>query len=380
MGAGDVLWMIAIVGGAAYLLYRSVWKGKGRCQGCSNLGCSRRALAVPGALLGCLLAPAAPLRAAAPVVPFDVASPMRSEAEIYHTPVEKTTAGRGSRVTTQIAISGLLEVEASFDDSGSGLTLATAQLSLDVKIDEHRGGTLVLLAEDGGAPAVDEATIDLAAGRWSARAGLQLLPFGRFNSHFISDPLTLELGETKETALLVGLAVEPFALSAFVFGGDARGYGDEERIEDWGAALTAAPAEGIEFGVSCLSDLADGGAGLFADAGNVYRERVAGWSAFAAAALGPVKLSAEVLGALERFAAADGGGRPEAWNVEVAYDPAKRVEVAIRHEWGRDLPGGVERRLGAVASWSPMEQVSLAAELLRAGSEYAFSARLALEF
>jgi hypothetical protein len=42
MGIVDGLWMVAIVGGAGALLYRSIWKSKGRCSGCDNAGCSRR--------------------------------------------------------------------------------------------------------------------------------------------------------------------------------------------------------------------------------------------------------------------------------------------------------------------------------------------------
>lgn len=177
-----------------------------------------------------------------------------------------------------------------------------------MRIDENFGRTLVLFAEDGGDPAVDEATIDYITGRWSARAGRQLLPFGRFNSHFATDPLTMEPGETKEMAIL------------------------GEVTSDWFA------------------------------------------------------LSAEALGAVESFTSADGGGRPTAWNVEVAHDPTPSVEFALRYEVGRDLPESVERRYVAVASWSPQEHVSITVEFLRAesgeggGEENVVTARLALEF
>ncbi len=38
----DVIWMAMIVGGALYLLYRSVWKKKGHCGGCSSSSCGMR--------------------------------------------------------------------------------------------------------------------------------------------------------------------------------------------------------------------------------------------------------------------------------------------------------------------------------------------------
>ena len=38
MGINDVVWMVVILGGASWLLYRSLWKKKGTCHGCSS-GC-----------------------------------------------------------------------------------------------------------------------------------------------------------------------------------------------------------------------------------------------------------------------------------------------------------------------------------------------------
>jgi hypothetical protein len=39
MGFIDIALMIVIAGGALYLLYRSVWKKKGHCQGCDSGSC-----------------------------------------------------------------------------------------------------------------------------------------------------------------------------------------------------------------------------------------------------------------------------------------------------------------------------------------------------
>jgi len=40
MGLKDLLIAGVILIGAAYLLYRSLWKKKGHCQGCSDGSCS----------------------------------------------------------------------------------------------------------------------------------------------------------------------------------------------------------------------------------------------------------------------------------------------------------------------------------------------------
>ncbi|KAA0892129.1 FeoB-associated Cys-rich membrane protein [Oryzomonas rubra] len=39
MGAFDIVLMIAILAGAAWLLYSSLWKKKGHCPGCDGGSC-----------------------------------------------------------------------------------------------------------------------------------------------------------------------------------------------------------------------------------------------------------------------------------------------------------------------------------------------------
>jgi len=38
MGIVDIVLIVPIVGGAVYLLYRSIWKKKGYCHGCDSSG------------------------------------------------------------------------------------------------------------------------------------------------------------------------------------------------------------------------------------------------------------------------------------------------------------------------------------------------------
>lgn len=39
MGFSDIVWITLIIGGTVYLLYRSVWKKNGHCQGCESGTC-----------------------------------------------------------------------------------------------------------------------------------------------------------------------------------------------------------------------------------------------------------------------------------------------------------------------------------------------------
>ncbi|MBM4306517.1 MAG: FeoB-associated Cys-rich membrane protein [Deltaproteobacteria bacterium] len=38
----DIVWMAAIIAGALYLLYRSLWKKKGACSGCGGGQCESK--------------------------------------------------------------------------------------------------------------------------------------------------------------------------------------------------------------------------------------------------------------------------------------------------------------------------------------------------
>jgi hypothetical protein len=42
MGFVDIALMAVIISGAVYLLYRSLWKKKGHCQGCESGACTTK--------------------------------------------------------------------------------------------------------------------------------------------------------------------------------------------------------------------------------------------------------------------------------------------------------------------------------------------------
>ena len=259
----------------------------------------------------------------------------------------------------RLTISGLIEVEGAAgkvknsdgsSDSVSDLALATAQLGFEGRVNEQVGGNIILLFEEGGETEIeiDEAAIRLEQGRGSLQVGRLYLPFGAYNSHFISDPLTLELGETRQTALVLGYEQELFTLSAFVFNGSEDKIGRDDHVNDGGVSLTLTPAEGITVGAGYLSDLAESGAGLLGGTG--YSRQVAGWNAFVHLEHGPFAVEAEYLAAVRAFAAADlnadfagNSARPQTLNLEVAYSAAENVELALRYAMSKEFAGQPEK-------------------------------------
>ncbi|MDX9710637.1 MAG: LbtU family siderophore porin [Trichloromonas sp.] len=267
---------------------------------------------------------------------------------------------------------GLLELEGIWEkpeggDESSDLTLATAQVQLEVEINENIGGHIVFLYEEvegeDDTVEVDEALIHLthpfavAGGRIGIYGGKMYVPFGMFNSRFVSDPLTLELGETNDTALyfdyLWGDLVE---FKTGFFNGEVDTVGDNNSIDSFVAAIEVTPAEGLSFGVSYISDLAESDGELVADE-SLYRSSVAGGAAYLSASYGILTFEAEYLTALEDFdrdlvaanldlgddASGLSGRRPRTWNLELALTPAEGWEVAVKAEHAKDFLDDVRR-------------------------------------
>jgi hypothetical protein len=104
---------------------------------------------------------------------------------------------------------------------------------------------------------VDEATITLEPQTTlQIKAGRFYVPFGKFETAFIDDPLPLEIGETRETAVRAGVARHGLRLGAWAFKGDTDDdaigqYGLDAGYRHTGEALTLAT------GVSAISSIAD---------------------------------------------------------------------------------------------------------------------------
>ncbi len=311
------------------------------------------------------------------------------------------------QISKYVTLHGLLEAEAYYadpsdSDEESDLTLATAELSIEATLNEMVGGHITLLYEEEDGEDddidVDEAVISLTSpgqlfGQTpSVHVGRMYVPFGMFNSYMVSDPLTLEIGETQDTAALFALEGDVWVLKAGVFNGDVDADGDNNHIDNFVASLELMPVENLAFGFSYINDLAESDSELVQDA-TLYSSNVAGASAFLSAQCGQFGLELEYLTALDDFDSAliaigDGltGKRPEAWNLELAWMPTEKVQLAVRYEEANDFQDDV-KRYGATASYGLHEHVVVALEYLRSDADVAVddtvdvvTAQLALEF
>jgi len=165
--------------------------------------------------------------------------------------IQKPTVSKGEQhqiaddVIRSLTLSGALEVEANHTkdfngNSSSGLELATVELAVDAKAHPWVQGHVLFLYEEGDDDdvVVDEAFITIGNSEESPyylSAGRMYIPFGNFTTFMISDPLTLEMSETQETALQVGYESENWHSAIYAFNGDTSEGDASSTIEQYGA-------------------------------------------------------------------------------------------------------------------------------------------------
>jgi len=318
----------------------------------------------------------------------------------------------GDKWYDRIQISGLIEVEAGYekidfedpgeeDEKTSDVDLATVELAVDAKIVDHVEGHVLFKYEEDDV-FVDEGFIALTGTEAFPAyliAGRQYIPFGNFDSHFVTDPTTLVLGETNEGAVVAGYRFggEMVDISLGAFNGSAQETGDDDMIDSYVASVAVNPMEGLMFGASYTSNLA--GSDSFnevVDDPDNLDSLVGGWSAFVSYEfLERFKIIGEYVGALDEFEAgeiydaADGKRRqPAAWSVETGAAITENIEVAARYGGSDD--GGAdflpETQYGAVVNWGIFENTNLALEYLHGEFEDdaqktdSIIAQLAIEF
>lgn len=277
-----------------------------------------------------------------------------------------------------VEIGGVIEVEGVHESPAEGngtsdLSLATAELAIGAAVNEWVGGEVVLLY-DGEELGVDAAALAVGppSGEWSLTVGQQYLPFGAFESNMITDPLTLDIGETAETAIALGFSAGEFGGALFGFNGD-RNPGGGDDIDGFGAALGYGLALGdneVGLNVSYLNDLGDSD-GL-QEAIDQEADRVPGWAASVIVGVGEVTVIGEYLAALDRFEAddiafADRGAQPSSWMIEAAYPlsvAGKDVTVAASFQQTDEAVELELPRSRTLIGFSVglMEQLSLAVE------------------
>lgn len=322
----------------------------------------------------------------------------------------------------KITISGLLETEAGYakfdpdaagesDTNESDITLSTFELGLDAQLNDHVSGhALALWEEDETEPMdLDEGFItftgtnDMPA---YLHAGKLYAPFGVYETVFISDPSTLELGETSESAVVAGYHPEVVDVFAGAFNGDVNELGKDDHINGFFAGvrcnLPKDENRGVDLsaGVSWISNIADSD-GL-AETNDLdgdgspdgVQDLVGGIAAHMAASFHQsIFCSLEYVGAVEDFKPGElafgretDTPRPAAWTAELSFVHPSSAGGGLKYEETEDCGDFLPEHIyGGVVFYRPFDCARLALEYqyqkyTNDDINHQLTAQLALEF
>ncbi len=243
--------------------------------------------------------------------------------------LEAKTEDKSDAWYDALTFSGVIEVEANYTDPDSGasesdLVIATAELGTEAELTERLSTTLVLLyEEDEGGVDVDIATINYDFGKgFSFVLGQEYVPFGAYGTALVSDPISLEFGETRETALITHYKQGGFNGAFYIFNGDNDEEG-KQKINDYGARVSFS-TDLFTIGGDYISNLGDSD-GLtdtftYGEDG-AADDSISGAAVFAEFGFGAVTVFTEFLTALDKYENTDDNieAEPSAAQFELAF-------------------------------------------------------------
>jgi len=273
-------------------------------------------------------------------------------------------------VAPTIKWGGLVELEASVasidDDPISDIALSTLELGAEVDLNSSiRASVLMLYEEDATPLEIDVAKLELdtPVDGLSIAVGQDYLPFGIYESALISDPLTLELGETRETSIQIQFAQDWFTSTLYTFNGD-QDRNDEDRVQTAGLRLHA-HTDQYSLSLDYTSNLTDSDALQSSDfLVDGQTDTIDGASLAFAWYLDAITLSAEHISALNDLPGDGALARPSASHLELAAKQASWVyAVAFEQTAEAELLSLPEDRYRAGLSKILFNGVQLGAEL-----------------
>lgn len=224
----------------------------------------------------------------------------------------------------QVEVTGLVEVElgASSTDTEntSDINVATVEVGLGAELSENASAQVVLLYEENDTPIeVDVAilTFDLPGSAFTFTLGQDYLPFGQYHTALVSDPLSLEIGETRETSVVLLYEQDLIHGAVYVFNGDQDQDG-KDQVNNFGVRFGVASNQ-MAFGLDYASNIADSDGLQDRNFGYAAgADPVAGASVYGLVQFGEVTVSAEHLTVLDPLLVDGAGTEPAASNVELS--------------------------------------------------------------
>ncbi len=262
---------------------------------------------------------------------------------------------------TGVTISGLLQVEARFNDGYGGkdasdFAIDELNIGIEAKVHKFAKAKISLLYEqDVTDLEIDEAFLTLGkeGSPIFLTVGQQYVAFGNFETHMISDSLTLEIGEARETALQANVEYDGFYGSIFAFNGDTQenpiGGTGENKIDHYGLNIGLAAETktfGYDVGLSYINDIGDSDGVTGALGGETVAAALPDYQYVNALGthvllnMGQFSFIGEYIGALGSFNVGhlnfnNQGAVLQAWNTELGYSLnmfGKKASLALGYQ------------------------------------------------
>jgi hypothetical protein len=201
------------------------------------------------------------------------------------------------------------------------------------------------------------------------------LPFGEFDSHMVTDPLTKTLAETRESAFQFGYHNEQLTASIYLFKGSNKSdQGTADKVDNFGFHL-AYSEHNYALGFAYLNDIGDSDSlqgSINATLGNNnISDHTAGVAVNARLALNNFSLFVEYISAIDEFAAGEFDNvkaQPSAAHIELSYAlnlAGNHAMIALAAQRSNEARAAdlAESRFLAGLSIGLLQQASLTFEL-----------------
>ncbi len=238
-------------------------------------------------------------------------------------------------IPEQISLSGAIEIEAAFEDNdaddedSSDVSLATAELGIDIELEKWAKGFALISWDDEDEKVIfEEAFITLGATDnipYYLQAGKFYMPFGSFETNMVSDPFTQDMGEILDEGALAGIAISGFSGSVYLFNGESDEVEEDDTLACFGASMGYVMETdnfALTMGADWINNLLESGTlrDMVADNGEL-KDYVAGYAFHAILNAGPFAVMGEYIGANDdiEFTSGDSFEAPSVWMVEAAY-------------------------------------------------------------
>jgi len=271
-----------------------------------------------------------------------------------------------------LSFSGAVEAEAGFengygDENTSDITLSTVELGVEAEISDWAVANIVFLWEEDDTEQVevDEGTITLGNTEKSPFyliAGKFVVPFGNYETNMISDPLTLEIGETPQSAVQLGLEhPSGFTASVYTFNGDIDKDGEDDKIKCFGANVgygLEVENMAIDIGAGWINNIgdSDGLGGWIEDNKFSLKAYVGGFTGHVILTVAPFIIICEYVASMDdiEFTNNPKLESPSAYNIELGYAfelMGKETTLGVAYQ-GTDKCGGILPETRSLASLS----------------------------